>query len=115
HYGLIYGVGYYNGRFAPLQQKQHKLLDNLLARHDTGTILALGSVDYVVSANHPVNENLQDDKHFTEIARDPDFNLRIFRVNTTAPRAYLAPNPIYNPDVENMFKILAQDFTSREL
>lgn len=113
NFGTIYNVGYQNGRFEPLQQQRHKLMDEVLLHNQPGLLPALSAVDYIVSTYAPANpkwtpENTQ------LVGADPGFNLQIFKVKKAVSRAYLAPNAIYNPKPEQFFKIATRQFLDHD-
>jgi hypothetical protein len=113
NFGSIYNVGYQNGRFEPLQQKRHKLMDDVLMQHQPVLLPALCAVPYIVSTVSPVNTKWNPDE-VEVIGEDQGFNLRILKVKKAVSRAYIAPNAIYNPKPETYFKILTQPFLSHD-
>ncbi|HEY9745925.1 MAG TPA: YfhO family protein [Oculatellaceae cyanobacterium] len=111
NFGTIYNVGYQNGRFEPLQQKRHQFMDEVLLQNNPALLPALCATPYIVSSKTTPNSAWRPED--TEIiGEDPGFNLRILKVKRAVPRAYIAPNAIYNPEPEKVFKILTQSFLS---
>lgn len=112
--GMKYGVAYQNGRFAPLQPKNHKLYDVVMTKANVPVLLAMSGVRYVVS---PLQERnpVWDTADFTEVGRDPGFNFRVMKLNHALPRAYLAPNAVYNIEPMQVYRMLTPDFRGRPL
>ncbi len=113
NYGTSFGVHYQNGRFAPLQPKTHKQMDVVMTANNLAELMELSSIDYVVTPSREQNKNtLWDTEAFTEIGKDRLYNVRVMKVNNSVPRAYLAPNAMYNTENLEIYKILTEHFQS---
>jgi hypothetical protein len=108
NYGSLYQVGYLNGRFSPLQPLVHHQMDQVMLPYAPQLMMVLCGVQYIVTAITPENPQWAS-PNFTEIARDPDLNLRVLSVNGTLPAAYLVPNVLPNLDPQ-VYRILTPQF-----
>lgn len=114
NYGIAYGVNYLNGRFAPLQLKAHKQFDVLLTKNYSDLLTQLSNVSYIITPITPHNPTW-DILSYPEIARDAGLNLKIMKVSNTLPRAYLSPNPLWNKEPMEVYRIVTKPFFSQPL
>lgn len=108
NYGLIYGVSYLNGRFAPLQIQDGHKMDQVLLKYHPSLLMALTGVRYIITTVTPENPIWQS-PIFREVTRDPMLNYRLLAFEGGLPKAYLAPNALYN-DQSDVYKILTPAF-----
>ncbi|MDX2084857.1 MAG: hypothetical protein SFZ03_05655 [Candidatus Melainabacteria bacterium] len=115
NYGMIDGVRYLNGRYAPLQPQNHQRLDLLMLQSQPARYMRLMGVDAVVTSIQPRNP-AWDAEEFKEIYRHDAFNLRLLAVQQTAPRAYVLPqsNVYLNAD-PNVYRMVTPDFATDPL
>lgn len=132
NYGLLYGLNYHNGRFAPLQPKNHKLMDVVMARYAPRRFLELAGVDYVLTPIRIYNSakygagfwGFQDDVYVdnpnwagpeVQVAeKNRGLNLQVVKLENAVPRAYLSPNIVFNPEPMRVYKIITDRFREND-
>ena len=93
-----YGIAYQNGRFTPLQPLAHQQMDRALTRYNLHTLLRHCGVTHVMTTLRPEHPIYEEATHYKLVDKSPTYNLRTFRVLNTKPRAWLAPNAVFNDD-----------------
>ncbi len=120
NYGIAYGIHYQNGRYAPLQPKNHKRMDVAVAEIDLPYLMQLNSINLIITPVSPENPKWRR-QGFSEVASRPDFNLKLIHVENTLPRAYIAPNAVYTNEsvfhggATETYQIMSDAFRARPL
>lgn len=108
NYGIVYGIEYLNGRFAPLQPLIHHQTEKLFLTYQPTLLMALSGVRYIITTAVPHNPAWEG-SNYEAIGEDGGLNLRVLRFKGPLPKAYLVPNVLYNTDPD-IYKIITPAF-----
>lgn len=109
NYGLHYGLGYLNGRFAPLQPWLHAQMDGALLTDQAPLLIQMSATDYVITPLAPVNPRWENGD-FVEIARHEPLNFRVLKAPQKLPRAFLSPEARFQPPTGPGSQLLSEVF-----
>lgn len=92
NYGALYGVGYLNGRYAPLQAGRHKWLDDTHLKKDADyvTYFRQNGVNAIISSVTPPHEVLTEQPGLTVSWQHKDLNLKILEMPNAWPEFFMA-------------------------
>lgn len=109
--GILYQLPYQNGRFSPLQPKNHKQMDTALKEYNPLLWLKLSGVTHIATkANLSLTSWAKFENNLSRIHHAPEHDLSILALKNPIKRISVIDKYILNPDPINTFKVTEADY-----
>lgn len=109
--GILYDIPYQNGRFSPLQPKNHKQMDTVLSQYDPLLWLKLSGVTHIATRVNLEQTHWKDyPNQLTSVFQAPEYDMNILKLNQHLKRASLIDTIIFNPNPVKTFKATEKNY-----